>query len=509
LSAGVEPSLPQHEETIVPVRPDLRPAPANARRAPAQSRPRARTAFALLAAAALLLIAVVSFVWLPSWVAGARAAREQVAAAAAAAAKPPEPAQPTLSPEEIAALKTKAETLLTNLLTQQNRLKTQNVESWGGETWEQYSARSSQGDDAFLAEDFATAVTSYTDATALGDELLTRAVQTVDSALAAAAAAFAAGNAELALTQYDVVLNIDPNHAAAKAGRARAERLPEVLELVDRAGSERARGDLKAALATYREALGIDPDWPAARTAAHEVAGLIANAEYDHALSAGFAALAKERYNDAIREFQSALALRPNAREAVDGLTQAQHGQELDKIALTEARALAFERRELWDQAVAQYRGALAGDATLLFAQSGLERAENRRALDNKLNNLIDNPMLLFGDAVLADARKLLDEADAVEDPGPRLEEQMGKLEGLVGVASTPIPVRIESDQLTEVTLYRVGALGVFAAKDVPLRPGTYTAIGSRDGYRDVRRTFTVLPGRALPPITVACVEPI
>ena len=58
--------------------------------------------------------------------------------------------------------------------------------------------------------------------------------------------------------------------------------------------------------------------------------------------------------------------------------------------------------------------------------------------------------------------------------------------------------MRLESDQLTSVTLYRVGALGAFAAKEVELRPGTYTAIGSRDGYRDVRQTFTVRPGPEL-----------
>ena len=63
--------------------------------------------------------------------------------------------------------------------------------------------------------------------------------------------------------------------------------------------------------------------------------------------------------------------------------------------------------------------------------------------------------------------------------------------------------------QLTEVTLYRVGALGTFVSKQVELRPGTYTAIGSRDGYRDVRRTFTVVPGRELPTVSVVCIEQI
>jgi hypothetical protein len=33
--------------------------------------------------------------------------------------------------------------------------------------------------------------------------------------------------------------------------------------------------------------------------------------------------------------------------------------------------------------------------------------------------------------------------------------------------------------------------------------------IGSRDGYRDVRHTFTVRPGRNLTAINVVCVEPI
>jgi len=33
--------------------------------------------------------------------------------------------------------------------------------------------------------------------------------------------------------------------------------------------------------------------------------------------------------------------------------------------------------------------------------------------------------------------------------------------------------------------------------------------VGSRDSYRDVRQTFTVLPGRELEPIRVVCVETI
>jgi hypothetical protein len=163
----------------------------------------------------------------------------------------------------------------------------------------------------------------------------------------------------------------------------------------------------------------------------------------------------------------------------------------------------------VWDQAIELYRTVLATDSTLLFAQTGLERAQARAGLDAKLVNLIDNPSLLLTDAVLADARKLLEAAGTEAERGPRLEGQIEKLGELIALASQPVAVRLTSDQLTTVTVYRVGTLGTFASRDLELRPGTYTAIGSRDGYRDVRETFTVRPGGNLPPISVVCVEPI
>ncbi len=143
-------------------------------------------------------------------------------------------------------------------------------------------------------------------------------------------------------------------------------------------------------------------------------------------LSDAFSMLGEESFTEAQERFRAALAVRPDSREAQEGLVQAEQGAKLDQIALTEARALAFERRELWDQAIELYRSVLASDETLLFAQTGLERAQARAGLDAKLANLIDNPSLLLTDAVLADARKLLDAAGAEEPRGPRLTGQIG-----------------------------------------------------------------------------------
>jgi hypothetical protein len=502
----LEPNVPQHDETIVPVRPNLR-GPAPERRAPAASTPRlVRVSLTLLGGAALLVAAAAAFYWLPKSVEEERAAAAVPVAAEPAAAAP---ARRVLSAEESAALEAQSGDLLAGLLTLTEELRRLNLENWAAEDWAKYQQLSEAGDNAFLAKDFETSATSYAEAKALGEGLVARAATTIAESLVAADAALAAGDSQAATERYDVVLTIEPTHAAAASGRARAEKLPEVLTLVQRANVEVARGELQAALATYREALALDADWPAAQAGVDEVNRLLRDAEYERLLSAGFGLLASDDFAGARREFEAALKLRPGSREAADGLVQAEEAAKLDQLALTEARALAFERRELWDQAIELYRSVLESDSTLLFAQTGLERAEARAGLDAKLTNLIDNPTLLFSDSVLADARALLETAGAETEKGPRLTSQIERLGELVELAAKPVPVRLESDELTSVTVYRIGALGAFASKDVELRPGTYTVIGSRDGYRDVRHTFTVRPGRNLPPITIVCVEPI
>ena len=502
-------SQTQHEETVVPIKPGLRAARTAAAAASAAAAPevRSRTPFwQYLAGGVLIAAAVFAFALFPRLVERSQARKP---AAAATPAPSSAPTAAPLSPEEAAALKSKADALLEQLLAQQSQLQDLHAESWGAEEYARYKELGNGGEDAFLANDFAQAVAKYTDALTVGGELLARSDDIVKRAFAAGQEAFAAGNAEVAIAQYDIVLGIEPGNEAAKAARARAERLPEVLALVARGNNERDAGEAQKAMTTYREALAIDPRWEPASRALAAVSAGVRDSDFETAMSQGSKALAAQNYAEAEHMFRAALALRPQAREAQDGLTQADEGLKLSKIALTEARALAFEKRELWDQAIAQYKGALADDPTLVFARVGLDRATARAGLDAKLRNLIDNPTLLFGDTVLADARKLVADARTVPEPGPVLSDQIDKLERLVTLAATPIAVQLQSDQHTEVTVYRVGPIGSFASKELQLRPGTYTAIGSRNGYRDVRQTFTVLPGRTLPPINVICSEPI
>jgi hypothetical protein len=178
-------------------------------------------------------------------------------------------------------------------------------------------------------------------------------------------------------------------------------------------------------------------------------------------------------------------------------------------IAKHLASARKYEREERWSDALGEYRAALAVDAKLLDAKQGVERVEPRVMLDAALASYLDRPERVFSDAVRGAARATLAQAAAIADPGPVLAGQMTRLRALLAAAETPVRLVIASDKLTDVTIYRVGKLGVFDRKDMEVLPGRYTVVGTRSGFRDVRREITILPGSVPPELTIRCEEKI
>ena len=166
-----------------------------------------------------------------------------------------------------------------------------------------------------------------------------------------------------------------------------------------------------------------------------------------------------------------------------------------------------LESREDWRGALAQYTAALAIDAHLTFALEGRERAEKRAALDEALDLHLKRPDRLSAPAVAREAEALLERARGAQPPGPALQARVVALEAALAMARTPVAVVIESDGLTELTLSRVGPLGTLTRRSLELTPGHYTLTGSRHGYRDVRRQFSVTPGAPAPVVSLRCQE--
>lgn len=291
---------------------------------------------------------------------------------------------------------------------------------------------------------------------------------------------------------------------SSPADEALAEQRPPVEKTEAR---EVGNGESDARASRRSEVSAGTPSPPAA-----VVGGGVASPSEDaftKAMSEGMAALGQEDYRAAHDAFQRAGEIRPGAPDAADGLAEAQQGLNLQVIADHREKALAFEARESWRKAAEQYQAVLDMEPTIRFAQKGRARSLARADLSERLEFHLNHPSRLSDDRVLAEASALLATASGIEPAGPDLVRQTSALEAIIARASTPVRIVLQSDNLTDVAVYRVGRLGKFDRRELELRPGTYTVVGSRRGYEDVRRQLVVRAGATPKPVVVRCEEAI
>lgn len=227
------------------------------------------------------------------------------------------------------------------------------------------------------------------------------------------------------------------------------------------------------------------------------------------AMTEGLGALQREDFEAARNAFEQARQITPDSPQVADGLARADASWRRQIIADHRAEASLLEGEEKWRDALRHYEAVLDLDPSVSFAQQGRELAQGRAELLEGLQRHVSKPDRLATPAVLEEASLLVARASDIEDAGPRHRRFTSDLERLVEVFSTPIRARLRSDQQTEIVVYKVGRLGVFDERVLDLRPGSYTVVGSRRGYRDVRRQLIIEPGKAPEPLLVRCEEKI
>ena len=444
--------------------------------------PRALAVIAILAAAAFA-----AYRWLPQWLPAIGPAEHSttsgasnVAATVAASAQAQLQADRILIEQRITALEARGAAI------------------WGGPDFAAAKGSAAEAAAAHDAASVATAQQHLAQANGLLDNVEQAASAALASELASGDRALADGQRVLALQAYDLAVRIAPQDERALAGQARARELPG-------GGAAVSSGSPAPAPA----ATASTPTVPQSASAPAASAGAgFGDDRYAKAAGEGFAALGAGRLEEARAAFERARAARPNGAEAQDGLKRVDAAIHARGFGALRTRAEDAEADERWDEAVSAYGTILKSDPSQQFAQDGRERAESRLDLNDSLQALIDRPDLLAAADARARAATLLQTAQAIDAPGPVLRLQMARVSALLPEFEKPVHLSLVSDGLTQVTVMGVGTFGGFTRRDIELKPGRYTLLGSREGYRDVRRDISVSPGQTQT-ISVSCYEPL
>ena len=411
--------------------------------------------------------------------------------------------------QEILAQKPIAEALLSELLIKIESLKLQGILFWGMEKWEDVLIVQQEGDSAFIEQQYDLSAGRYREALQMLSDLEISIPDVLTNALKMGQSSILSGNENDAIANFEIALAIDGNNIEAKLGLDRALKLDQVLERTQRGQTEFAMGNYEPAIQSFEDALLIDPDWEPAINGLAQSKQSYADNLFQESLSKGYRSLNDESFDEAESLFDQALLIRPNSKEALQALDELN----LKRIAsLTKSlkyKGLIAEVNEEWNQAKGFYQEILVIDANLEEVKESLSRVESRILLEAEMKSIIARSDAYNDNKVLGQAQALLETAKSIERIGPKMEESIQKLDSLIQIALIPIEVIFESDQFTEVTIFKVDQMGTFQQKIVSLRPGIYTARGSRKGFKDETIRFRVDPNKQNQRVKIICSKKI
>jgi tetratricopeptide (TPR) repeat protein len=516
--------MPSHNDPVKPIPFDVvQPVPTPTATAPTANVAlhRGTPRWVLPALGGLLLLALLVIFWLPNNLQLTKPAPAEPASAPSRAEAPdqpdatagtPPPADSDASPwsdAQVARLRKEAQEVLAQLLDVQFALHERGVEQWAPAPFAEAKARAAEGDALYKNREYEQAVARYRQALASLQTLQETMPQELQRLLEQAQQAIDRGDDTAANAALALATLIAPDHGDIATLQRRAAVLPQLLPLLQAAATAEAAGDLAQAQQLLQQATTLDPLHQRAHSELQRVAAKSRDKGFNAAMSQGYAALKEGRLDTARKAFTAAATMQPGSKEAAGALREVRTAETARQLASLEQQGRENEQQEQWQKAVATYEQAQKLDSGVLFASEGLNRSKARAQLDQQLRTTIENPQRLSDVAVAAAAAQLLEKSRLVAPRGTVLEQQIKRLDTLLSQASVTVAVTLRSDKETEVLVYKVAKLGRFAEHQLSLRPGTYTALGTRNGYRDVRLNFTIAADNAPAPVTIICTEPI
>ncbi|MCR9106670.1 MAG: hypothetical protein NXI15_15350 [Gammaproteobacteria bacterium] len=517
--------MPEHNQPLEPTPFEpARPQPGSQRTAH-HAASTSRLSGAWLPAALGLLIgaALLVFFWLPDNVpagaagASAPASEEQQAvakskASATPATTAPAAAVPEQSPwadAQQARLRLAAQDILADLIDLQFALEEQGVEQWAPDAFAAAAELATKGDGFYRAQQYTEASERYQQGLQILRETSESIPQRIDALVQGANTAIDGADLPRATDAVTLLAVIDPDNSALTDLQARLATLPALIAALGKARQHEEQGELTAAANALEQAVALDPLHRGAAQALDRVNANITERDFQNAMSRGYGKLGSGEHDAAIAAFEAARALKPGSAEAASAITEAQSLRSANQLITLKDRGLAHESQEQWPQAVAVYETALAIDGSILFAREGLERSTGRAAIARQFSEIMADPDRLTNTVIAEQARAFLRHSEGITPRGPVLQAQISDLNELLQRYSTPVSVTVNSDGQTDIVIYKVGKLGSFERRTLKLRPGAYTAVGSRLGYRDVRKSFRVSHTEPESSVTVICTEPI
>ena len=296
--------------------------------------------------------------------------------------------------------------------------------------------------------------------------------------------AYVAGNVEEARTHVDQALRQRPDDPGAKRWESRVARLPELLAERRKARDARGAGNLREELAALRRIVALDPGDTGAGERARTIERELRRQAFARTIAQGRQAM-EDRALDSAK--QALAEARRRDPQHADTLALGTQVATLERTLIRDMHLAAAEQaaaRDDWEAALRAFEEARTVEPTHDEAVGGSTLAARVVNAQMAVDEFLARPERLGSAAVADAARTALREAETLAALSARLASSMEGLERAIETARTPVPVRILSDERTEIGIRGVGKVGRVRERTIELVPGEYVFEGKRKGYR-------------------------
>jgi len=395
----------------------------------------------------------------------------------------------------------------------QNRLlpKLNNVdlEKWNKTQAERLAQLEDQALSKFSGADYAAALQLIEETKTLAQTLIDDSQQQYEAALAQAQQAYEEDRYQDAKFQIDTALMLNKESREATRLSDKIAKLPELLPLLEKSNTARVENKHQQELNLLNQIIKLAPDRLSAVERKKVLVAQISKTNFNSAIkqahqavSKGDVELAKQKIATAIKIFPH----RQEIKEATTALKQLEKQQRIEAYLQSAQSAMAADD---WPATKKSLELALNEQSDNQYIQALLVKTTTIITLNNEFNHHLNNPYQLANDQRVSKAKIRIAEAAAFANDSPSLNKKAAELAALIEQMSQKIPVKITSDNQTDILVRGVGMVGLTELKTIHLTPGQYKFEGKRKGYKSKLIDVLIPYDQGSYQLTIYCDEAI
>ena len=344
-------------------------------------------------------------------------------------------------------------------------------------------------------------------------ELASEAEAEYDHRLAAlkieANEAFADDRAPAAEKAVGQALQLRPDDAEMLALQKRVSGLPEVLDLLRRAGVARNENRPEKEAAALQKVLALDPSRKGPQSRLAKLHGQLKQQRFSGAVRKAQAALDAGDLAAAANQLALAKTISPADKSLAPLQKRLRQAQTEKAFAAQISLGAQAKARDDWRVAATHFQRARQlkpGDKT---AVENHDLAQRVVGVTQRLRQTSDREHRLGDKNVLASVSAYLREAESLTEISPGLKKIHAEVTRKAALYRIEVEVVVVSDNATYIVVRGEGQVGETSRRTIRLRPGERVFEGTRRGYKSKLVTVELVPGASAVEVVVICDEKI